>query len=153
MKIRKINSVYQVGIVTFLMSVYLASPALFAGVPMDDETLSNQTVTLAKLTPIVITAVQEDAAQSVESQNINHLQVAQKRADQAKEKNIYSTVLTEYELEKKDSDYPVVTNQHAAPTAKIKLMTVNESPYHRSDIRITTEDKITVYLGRDGNGN
>lgn len=153
MKTRKINSVYTVGVAASSLFFCLIAPSVWAGVSMSDAQLSEQTRILARLTPNIITAVKTDLVQSTEAQNIIHTQLAQKHADKEKETQLYSSVLTVYELEKKNMDTSNTADQYISPEIPFRLVSVAESPYHRSDIRITTEDKITVYLGRDGNGN
>ena len=70
------------------------STSLFAN-KLDDQSLSEQYVGLAQLTPIIISSVKQDVQQPLDEQNNVHNQIANKRANEAKKDEIYSTVLTD----------------------------------------------------------
>ena len=55
------------------------STSLFAN-KLDDQSLSEQYVGLAQLTPIIISSVKQDVQQPLDEQNNVHNQIANKRA-------------------------------------------------------------------------
>ncbi|KAF1023443.1 MAG: hypothetical protein GAK29_02925 [Acinetobacter bereziniae] len=68
---------------------------------LDDQDLAEQSVGVVKLSPIIIQAVKQDTQQSVDEQKDLHKKIAQQQADAAKKDEIYSTVLTDFEWQKK----------------------------------------------------
>ena len=78
-----------------------------------------------------------------------HAKLAQTQTDVAQKKNIYATVLTEYELQKKDPSPSIGIDQYSLPMTQSKVIEVGDSPYQKYSVRITTEDKITVYIGHE----
>ena len=116
---------------------------------LDDQGLSQEYGTLPKLTPIVISAVKKDVKESVDEQNILHNQLAQKNADNAKKDEIYSTVLSDFEWQKKYRDSDKAGDKYTRPYEKYKLYQVSFNPYQRHEITVTTKDSITLYPGHE----
>ncbi|OTG94751.1 hypothetical protein [Acinetobacter sp. ANC 3832] len=144
------NELYQSYVKIILSGcLVLGSSLAIAKTEMNDEMLAEQTDHLARLTPIVIVAVKEDLKQSTEAQEKVHGQVAKERSDKEKKKEIYTTVLTDYEWQKKDREYDKSSDKYISPIEQYRFIEIADSPYLRHDVRITTADKVTVYLGHE----
>ena len=124
------------------------STSLFAN-KLDDQSLSEQYVGLAQLTPIIISSVKQDVQQPLDEQNNVHNQIANKRANEAKKDEIYSTVLTDYEWKKKDRDSSKPGDRYVRPLTGFRFTDISENPNQRHDIRVTTKDTITLYSGHE----
>lgn len=149
MKIKTINiSPY---LVTSGWTIFLCSMTALchAEISMNDQQLSEQIGHATQLSPIVITAVAADLKQSTEDQGFIHTKLAQANTDVVQRTNIYTTVLTDYELQKKHPSPNIDTDQYSLPTTQSKVIEVGESPYQKHNVRVTTEDKITVYIGHE----
>ncbi|MEG0348651.1 MAG: hypothetical protein RR605_11430 [Acinetobacter sp.] len=119
---------------------------------LDDYSLSEQADGMAKLSPIIISAVKQDVQQSIEQQNSVQQQIAQEQADKAKKDEIYSTVLTDYEWQKKDPNSNKASDKYLKPYEKYKFIEIGYNPYQRHDVRITTDDRVTIYIGHEIDG-
>ena len=135
-----------------LMLMTLSSSNLAAKNSLDDNSLAEQYVGLAKLSPIIINAVKQDAQQPVDEQNKMHGEVAKEQADKAKKDEIYTTVLTDFEWQKKDPDANKPSDKYLKPYDKFRLIEVGYNPYQRHDVRVTTADRITIYVGHEIDG-
>jgi hypothetical protein len=116
---------------------------------LDDQDLAEQSVGVVKLSPIIIQAVKQDTQQSVDEQKDLHKKIAQQQADAAKKDEIYSTVLTDFEWQKKDPDPNKPGDKYIAPLEKYKIIDIGLNPYQRHDVRITTQDRVTLYIGHE----
>ena len=125
-----------------------SSTSVFAN-KLDDQSLSEQYDGLAKLTPIIISSVKQDVQQPLDEQNNVHNQIANKRANEAKKDEIYSTVLTDYEWKKKDRDSSKPGDRYVRPLTGFRFIDISENPNQRHDIRVTTKDTITLYSGHE----
>ena len=125
-----------------------SSTSVFAN-KLDDQSLSEQYVGLAQLTPIIISSVKQDVQQPLDEQNNVHNQIANKRANEAKKDEIYSTVLTDYEWKKKDRDSSKPGDRSVRPLTGFRFIDISENPNQRHDIRVTTKDTITLYSGHE----
>ena len=134
-------------ILGFLLMAFSSVEALAD--KLDDQDLAEQSVGVVKLSPIIIKAVKENAQQPVEEQNNLHKQVAQDRSDDAKKDEIYSTVLTDFEWQKKDPDPNQPGDKYLKPLEKYRIIEVGYNPYQRHDVRITTQDRVTLYIGHE----
>ncbi|AXQ22089.1 hypothetical protein BEN71_08415 [Acinetobacter wuhouensis] len=119
---------------------------------LDDQSLAEQSVGVIKLAPIVIQAVKQDAQQSVDEQNQLHGKAAQQSADEAKKDLVYTTVLTDFEWQKKDPDPNKPDDKYLQPIQKYRLIDVRYNPYQRHDVRITTADSVTFWPGHEVDG-
>lgn len=119
---------------------------------LDDQSLAEQSVGVIKLAPIVIQAVKQDAQQSVDEQNQLHGKAAQQSADEAKKDLVYTTVLTDFEWQKKDPDLNKPDDKYLQPIQKYRLIDVRYNPYQRHDVRITTVDSVTFWPGHEVDG-
>ena len=133
-------------LITILMMS--SSTSLFAN-KLDDQSLSEQYDSLATLTPIIISTVKKEAQQPLDEQNSAHNQIANKRADDAKKDEIYSTVLTDYEWKKKDRDSGKPNDKYVRPFEGYRSIQVGYNPYQRHDVTITTKDGITFWPGHE----
>lgn len=133
-----------------LLSV-LGSSSVFAN-QLDDQSLSEQYGSVAKLTPIVIQAVKKDVQQPVDSQNELHQKIAQKMTDEAQRSEIYSTVLTDYEWEKKNPRSNKPGDKYLKPFDKYRIIDVGYNPYQKHDVRIATADRIYFWPGHEIDG-
>ena len=125
-----------------------SSTSVFAN-KLDDQSLSEQYDSVAKLTPIIISAVRQDAQQPIDEQNSTQSEMAAKLADVAKKNEIYSTVLTDYEWKKKDRDSSKPGDRYVRPLTGFRFIDISENPNQRHDIRVTTKDTITLYSGHE----
>jgi hypothetical protein len=116
---------------------------------LDDQDLAEQSVGVIKLSPIIIQAVKQDAQQSVDEQKDSHHKIAQQNSDEAKKDEIYSTVLTDYEWQKKDPDPNKPGDKYITPLEKYRIIDIGYNPYQRHDVRITTQDRVTLYIGHE----
>lgn len=116
---------------------------------LDDQDLAQQSVGVVKLSPIIIQAVKQDVQQSVDEQKDLHNKIAQQQADAAKKDEIYSTVLTDFEWQKKDPDPNKPGDKYITPLEKYKIIDIGFNPYQRHDVRITTQDRVTLYIGHE----
>ena len=119
---------------------------------LDDNSLSDEVGGIVKLSPIIISAVKQDLQQSVEEQNVAQQQVAKALADKAKKEEIYSTVLTDYEWQKKDPDPNKPSDKYLRPYEKYQIIEIGYNPYQRHDVTITTDDRVTIYIGHEVDG-
>lgn len=119
---------------------------------LDDQSLAEQTGGMIKLAPIVIQAVKQDAQQSIDAQNLLHEKAAQQSADVARKELVYSTVLTDFEWQKKDPDPNKPDDKYLQPIQKYRLIDVRYNPYQRHDVRITTADSVTFWPGHEVDG-
>ncbi len=127
----------------------VSSSTLLFAKKLDDQSLSEQYDSVAKLTPIIISAVRQDAQQPIDEQNSTQSEMAAKLADVAKKNEIYSTVLTDYEWKKKDRDSSKPGDQYVRPYERYNLVEEGYNPYQRHNVTITTKDRTTVYIGRE----
>ena len=58
-------------------------------------------------------------------------------------------MLTDYEWQKKDREYDKSSDKYISPIEQYRFIEIADSPYLRHDVRITTADKVTVYLGHE----
>ena len=130
----------------FLCSIVAPS---YAEISMNDQQLSEQIGHATRLTSMVMTTGAEALKQSPEDQGLLHTKLAQAQTNAAQRKNIYTTVLTEYELQKKHPSPSIGIDQYSLPMTQSKVIEVGDSPYQKYNVRITTEDKITVYIGHE----
>lgn len=119
---------------------------------LDDNSLSNQADSMAKLSPIIISAVKQDLQQSIEEQNKVQQQIAKQQSDKAKKDEIYSTVLTDYEWQKKDPNSNKASDKYLKPYEKYKFIEIGYNPYQRHNVTITTDDRVTIYIGHEIDG-
>lgn len=119
---------------------------------LDDKGLAEESVGVITLAPIVIQAVKQDTEQTINEQNQLHGKIAQERADKAKKDLIYSTVLTDYEWQKKDPDPNKPDDKYLQKIQKFRLVDVGYNSYQRHDVRITTADTITLWPGHEVDG-
>lgn len=131
--------------------IALGSTQAFAN-KLNDQDLAEQSVGVIKLAPIVIHAVKKDVQQPIDEQNELHDKVAQQRYDEAKKELIYSTVLTDYEWQKKDGDSNKPNDKYLKPYQKYQIYEMGYNPYQRHDVRITTDDRVTIYIGHEVDG-
>ena len=116
---------------------------------LDDNSLADEVGGVVKLSPIIISAVKQDIQQSIEEQNNVQQQIAREQADKAKKDEIYSTGLTDYEWQKKDPDSNKPSDKYLKPYEKYKFIEIGYNPYQRHDVRITTQDRVTLYIGHE----
>lgn len=119
---------------------------------LDDNSLADEVGGVVRLSPIIISAVKQDVQQSIEEQNNLQQQLAREQADKAKKDEIYSTVLTDYEWQKKDPDSNKPSDKYLKPYEKYKFIEIGYNPYQRHDVRITTDDRVTIYIGHEIDG-
>lgn len=134
-----------------VLSIVLSSGGVFAN-QLDDKGLAEESAGIIRLAPIVIQAVKQDAQQPVEEQIQLHDQVAQKSADEAKKGLVYSTVLTDFEWQKKDPDPNKPDDKYLQQIQKFRLVEIGYNPYQRHDVRVTTADTITLWPGHEVDG-
>lgn len=138
--------------VIWVMLLALGVSQAHAKSKLDDDSLSNQADGMAKLSPIIISAVKQDLQQPIEEQNKVQQQIAKQQSDKAKKDEIYSTVLTDYEWQKKDPNSNKATDKYLKPYEKYQFIEIGYNPYQRHDVRITTEDRVTIYIGHEIDG-
>jgi len=130
----------------------LGMSQLYAKNSLDDQALSEQSDGLAKLSPIIINVIKQSVHQPIEEQNKQHKQIAKERTDQANKDEIYTTVLTDYEWQKKDYDSNKPTDKYLKPFEKYRYFEMGYNPYQRHDVKITTNDRVTLYVGHEIDG-
>lgn len=138
--------------VIWVMLLALGVSQAHAKSKLDDDSLSNQADSMAKLSPIIISAVKQDLQQPIEEQSKVQQQIAKQQSDKAKKDEIYSTVLTDYEWQKKDRNSNKATDKYLKPYEKYKFIEIGYNPYQRHDVRITTDDRVTIYIGHEIDG-
>ena len=74
----------------------VSSSTLLFAKKLDDQSLSEQYDSVAKLTPIIISAVRQDAQQPIDEQNSTQSEMAAKLADVAKKNEIYSLIIQSF---------------------------------------------------------
>lgn len=119
---------------------------------LDDQSLSEQFDGLAKLSPIVIQAVKVESQQPIDEQSEMHKKIAKEQSDQAKKKEIYSTVLSDFEWQKKDPDPNQPSDRYVRSYEQYKPIVIGYNPYQRHDVRITTADSVTFWPGHEVDG-
>ena len=80
---------------------YGAMSSAWANIPMSDENLSQNRDELKKITPAVITELKHDREQSESQQKYKQQQIAQLHAQENREENLQSGVLSMHEVQKK----------------------------------------------------
>lgn len=131
---------------SFLVLSNLALSGVYAASALDDNALANQTDHLARLTPIVISAVQEDVQLPKNLQSETHDRIARERAAQAQKANLNAGVLSVSQIQKKTIDLsPVSDSSKDYSPQKIRFFTVGRSAQN-NNVRIETDDHITIYV-------
>ncbi|OTG65980.1 hypothetical protein [Acinetobacter silvestris] len=121
----------------------------FAVASLDDASLAQESIHLETLTPTVITALKESVDLSAESQQILYDKIAQQRTDDQQENMIDSSVLTDYQLQKIEENITTgLDEKQAFIPAKYRTVEYGVSAKNNM-VRVTTEDKITIYVSRD----
>ena len=126
----------------------LISSSAYAERGMDESALSEQTDQLAKLTPIVISAVKADVQQPMETQQQNHQRLANELSGDLTQQNINNTVLTEYETQKKEETQKLNMQKTAYIPSKYKMMQYGYSAQN-NNVRVETDERITIYVNRE----
>lgn len=130
------------------MVVNLVSNLAFAQQSMNESTLSEQSDQLAKLTPIIITAVKADVQQPIETQQQNHQRLASELSNELTQHNINSTVLTGYETQKQEERQKLNLEKTAYIPSNYKTVQYGYNA-QKSNIRVETNDHVTIYINQE----
>lgn len=125
------------------------SATIFAISPIHDDLLSENMNYVGTITPVVITAVKRDIQESVVQQNQKNHQLAGRQADEIKKDHLTYVVLNDHEQQKKETDaYQHQVDKRPLLPNKAKVIEYGVSAQD-SLVKVTTQDKITIYIKRD----
>lgn len=131
---------------SFLLFSNFVLGSAYAAKALDDDALADQTDHLARLTPIVISAVQEDVQLSQDNQYASHDRIAKDRAAKAQKANLDAGVLSVSQVQKKTIDLtPVSDTSKDYSSQKIRYYIVGRSAQN-NNVRIETADHVTIYV-------
>ncbi|SPL71471.1 hypothetical protein [Acinetobacter stercoris] len=129
----------------FIVCSFGAS-GVFAVTPLDEESLSKQTDHFARLSPIVISAVKEDAQLPLDEQVQAHDKIAVMRAGKAQVKNLESGVVSDYQIQKKSIALKPASNDKVVPVQVDNRPIIYEISTTNSNMRIEKPDHITIVV-------
>ncbi|OTG83120.1 hypothetical protein B9T27_07590 [Acinetobacter sp. ANC 4648] len=127
--------------------VWGVSPS-FAAIYLDDASLAQESIHLEVLTPMVISALKENVELSAENQKIIYDKIVQQRIGDQQKNMMVNSVLTDYQLQKKEENLAGLDEKQVAIPTKYRFIGYGVSAKDNT-VRVTTEDKITIYVSRD----
>lgn len=133
----------------WMIVVSCFSTTIFAISPIKDDLLSENVNYVGTITPVVITAVKRDVQESIEQQNQKNNQLAGKQADEIKKDHLTYVVLSDHEQQKKETEaYQHQADKRPLLPNKAKMIEYGTSAQNNF-VKVTTPDKITIYVSRD----
>lgn len=130
---------------SFLMLTNLCLTTVYAAKALNDGDLADQADHLARLTPIIISAVKEDVQQPASEQMATHDRVAKAMSDKAKQANLNAGVISVYQVQKKTIDLqPISQNTQDTKSQIPRFVTIGVSAQN-NNVRIVTDDHVTIY--------
>lgn len=135
-------------LLVFFIIFSCLSSSVAAQRSMDEFTLSEQADQFAKLTPIVISTVRTDVQEPLETQQQNHQRLATELSNDLNQQNINNTVLTEYEMQKKEIAQNLELQKTVQIPLQYKIVQLGYSAQN-NNVRVETDQRITIYVSRE----